>query len=418
MRGKKVPRDDPSDVFSLGCVFLEMATLILGRSLNKFSEYYTTQKNETAVEDAYHCNLDRVHTWIDGLRGAHPSEQQPEHQPENSLENAQIDSHDFVRETLVAGDADKIMRDSLNAIRQMLDETPTVRPKTGGLWEMFQFVSTELCRDCDPRHLEVWEPSAFQRQKAEEGTNIRRSMHHIPEETTNGLSANEEGKAKFGGIDSALLSAQNGGYTDRQRRSSSPHIQRRSGGVATNTLNESLNGAQSPPLVSRMRASSPDTRLQHLNSRGSSTTSPRPASPTAPTNLRLTKSISHQPAASPQPTELPSDHRRQSAILINTPSVSQLSSTNKRNSISHFASSPRVSRSVAPSPRVSRTTLKTNSGDLSERQAQKRTHVENDAVHPEEEKVPPLTDIMIYDFTVPLIYVAAFASLKGMSDMP
>lgn len=158
MRGKKVPRDDPSDVFSLGCVFLEMATLIVGKSLHKFSAHYTTQKNETGVEDAYHCNLDRVHTWIDYLQGPPQAQQQPEQQPEQpserSLVKAQIESHDFVPESPDVSNCEKGLLDALNTIRQMLDETPTVRPKARGLWEKFQGVSSEICRDCDPRHPE------------------------------------------------------------------------------------------------------------------------------------------------------------------------------------------------------------------------------------------------------------------------
>ena len=402
MRGKKVPRDDPSDVFSLGCVFLEMATLILGKSLQKFSEHYTTQKNETGIEDAYHCNLDRVHTWIGFLQRSNQLEQQHEHQPEQqseqSLVKAQIESHDFVPEVPDSSGPEKGMVDALNAIRQMLDETPIVRPKARGLWQKFHLVSSEICRDCDPRHPEVWKPSEVQRQKAEEGTNSRRSMHLIPEELANGLYT-EDGQFKFSGIDSSLLSAQDGRYNQRQRRSSSPHIHKRSG-ASLSVINSSVNGVPPSLTASTKRASSPDTR-PHMNHRSSITISPRPASPTMSAKPGLTKTSSHPRAASPPSTGLPSDHRNQSGILNKTSSTTQLPNLNKRGSVSYVPSSPRASR----------TTLKTSSGDLVERQAQKAT--QNGAVRPEEDKLPPMTDVMIYDFSGELLYVAAYASLNG-----
>ena len=401
MRGKKVPRDDPSDVFSLGCVFLEMATLLLGKSLNKFSKHYTTQKNETGVEDAYHCNLDRVHTWIDYLQGPDRPEHQPEQQSEQSLIHAQIDSHDFVPEATDINDPEKRMLDSLETIRQMLDETPTVRPKAKGLWEKFQWVSSEMCPDCDLRHRNVWKPSEFQKQKAEEGTNSRRSMHLIPEEVGNGSYANGDGQFKFGGIDSSLLSAHDPRFSHRQRRSSSPHINRRTGAVSLNTINGNNFIGQSPPAASVKRASSPDTRWQNNHNRGSNTTSPRPASPTMSSNHGLTKTTSHPRAASPQPVRLASDHRNQSGILNSTSSTTQIPSVNKRNSVSNIPSSPRASRA----------TLKTSSGDLPEKQAQKVT--QNGAIRPKEDELPPLTDIMIYDFSGELVYIAAYASLRG-----
>jgi len=180
MRGKKVPRDDPSDIFSLGCVFLEMATLLLGESLNKFTEHYTTLRNETGVEDAYHCNLPRVHTWIDYLQAAHQPEYRPKQTPETSLVSVQNESLSCGPQAIKIGGPKEEMLISLNAIRQMLDQTPDVRPKAKGLWKNFSRVSSEVCRDCDPRHPEVWKPSELQKQQAEKGTNCRRSLHSVP----------------------------------------------------------------------------------------------------------------------------------------------------------------------------------------------------------------------------------------------
>lgn len=148
MKGKRVSRDDPSDVFSLGCVFLEMATLLLGRNLNDFAEYYTSTVNG-AKEEAYYCNLPRVYKWIEDLRHssiAKPVQVEP-------LASARIRGQDF------GSDLDRKIADALAYIREMLDENPETRPKSKGLWKCFQAINSERCRDCDPRYTERWRPS-------------------------------------------------------------------------------------------------------------------------------------------------------------------------------------------------------------------------------------------------------------------
>lgn len=172
MNRENVPRGDPSDVFSLGCVFLEMATLVLGKSLNSLSAHHAKQKNDTGlVQDAYHCNLDRVHTWIDGLNRPRQDVVNLEQTLKDSLAQAQMHNHDSIPESIEPVDPEKRMVSALGTIRQMLDETPTARPKAKSLWTKFQCVSSDICRDCDPRHPEVWRPSAAQKQKLEEGIN-------------------------------------------------------------------------------------------------------------------------------------------------------------------------------------------------------------------------------------------------------
>ena len=192
MKGKTVPRDDPSDVFSLGCVFLEVATLLLGEDLKRFSKHYTSTVNNTGVEEAYHCNLPRLYSWIEFLRARGPNNSQD--QP-LLAENIMVQNH--------IPDADQVMVDSLIPIRQMLDENPQARPKSQGLWKCFQYISPEKCIDCDPRLAERWKPSLKQQQNAITGLQNRRSM--ISEDA---VSLESWHIARTGEIDSRLLSAQ------------------------------------------------------------------------------------------------------------------------------------------------------------------------------------------------------------------
>jgi len=56
-RGKKVSR--PADVFSLGCIFLAMMTVVKGQSLSTFHAYRASSTHDAS----FHANLDRVSNW-------------------------------------------------------------------------------------------------------------------------------------------------------------------------------------------------------------------------------------------------------------------------------------------------------------------------------------------------------------------
>lgn len=161
MKDEKMPRDDASDVFSLGCVFLEMATLLLGDTLNGLSEHYSTTVNESAKDDAYHRNLEKVHTWIDHLR--------------TSRGFRHMHGHWVPGENVVSQEISTI--EALAGVRQMLDEDPQNRPASKMLWHRFEDISPKKCRDCDPRSPEMWRPSAKQQTAAETGLSNRRSLH-------------------------------------------------------------------------------------------------------------------------------------------------------------------------------------------------------------------------------------------------
>lgn len=396
MRGKKVPRDDPSDIFSLGCVFLEMATLVLGESLNKFTEHYTTLRNETGVEDSYHCNLPRVHTWIDYLQAAHQPEYRPKQISETSLVSAQTDGLSCGPQL---GGSKEEMLNSLSAIRQMLDQTPDVRPKAKGLWENFSRVSNGICRDCDPRHPEVWKPSGLQKQQAEKGTNSRRSLHSVPEDVASSIYANSDSKIRYGGIDSSLLSAQQPPLNHTDSKLTSPRSPPKGDGKSKDTTKRNITNGQSPPV-----SSSPNAKGQHI--RFSSTTLTRPASPTNSAVLGSAKTTASPPAASSKNSRLEPSCNNQINLRGRTSSTSQTLNTSARASVSHLSQSTPMSRS----------SLETDPGSLPETQA--HTTVEDGASRPEEDRLPDSTDIIIYDCMGPKLYIAPYASLNGRSSFP
>jgi len=399
MRGKKVPRDDPSDIFSLGCVFLEMATLLLGESLNKFTEHYTTLRNETGVEDAYHCNLPRVHTWIDYLQAAHQPEYRPKQTPETSLVSVQNESLSCGPQAIKIGGPKEEMLISLNAIRQMLDQTPDVRPKAKGLWKNFSRVSSEVCRDCDPRHPEVWKPSELQKQQAEKGTNCRRSLHSVPEDVASSIYANSDSKIRYGGIDSSLLSTQEPRLNHTDRKSNSPRSPPKGDGDSKDTTKRNITNGQSPPV-----SSSPNAKGQHIQF--SSTTLTRSASPTTSAVLDSAKTMASPQAASSQNTRLDPNYNNKVNLTDRTLSTSRTLSINPRSSVSH----------VSQSTPINRSSLETDPGSLPEKQA--HTTIEDGASRPEEDRLPDSTDVMIYDCMGPKLYIAPYASLNGRSFFP
>ena len=248
MKGKRVYRGNPSDVFSLGCVFLEMATLLLGKTLSEFDQYYTTNLNQTGIEDSYHKNLPRVYTWIDSLqtRGTKID-------PNQSLQAESIQDRDH------ASDPEHNVVKALAHVRKMLDEDPRLRPKSQDLWSYFQFISLEKCSDCDPRLEERWKPSTKQQEQNTKASQIRRSIvlkeDVIPEGTEPLPSEN---------IDPGLLSPRRSIH--KTRRFSS--ISMNSSEILVYDYSESTSGPSSP----KYHAVLDDAHL-------TSSRNPRPSSP-------------------------------------------------------------------------------------------------------------------------------------------
>ena len=135
--GHHADHDDPSDVFSLGCLFLEVATVSLGKNLTAF-------KNTRADPQFYSENLAYVNVWIrdlriDGQKGVMPFEQ-----------------------VFVAPGSREAVLQVLPTIQRMLRKAPKERPKSKELAASFSNVSSWICPDC--RGKTPWAPSEKQKQ--------------------------------------------------------------------------------------------------------------------------------------------------------------------------------------------------------------------------------------------------------------
>lgn len=344
------------------CRFLEIATLILGRSLDRFTQHYATQINETATDDAYHCNLERVRTWLDFLK--QPSE--PERKPAKPLANAQIENQDFVVDNR---NGYQRMIAALDTIGEMLSETPHTRPKAKDLWERFQWVSSERCRDCDPRHPEVWEPSTTQKHNNQDGKSDRLSLHTVSDESHGGPQmGNGDDGVGFGGIDSPLLSARDHPASCRQCRSSSPHIAKRVGSPI------SISNGKPARAGYVEKASFPNNRRLSIYNEGSTTSSENPRLPSPMTVSAI-------------------DGTR--------------SDPNPRSSTSQ-AGRPHLEGRVQPG-----IVQESNSRGLPGKDTEKTSSGPQNTMIPEEPKPAPLTEVIIYDYSTKLVYVSRFASLRG-----
>ncbi|KAL9608068.1 MAG: hypothetical protein Q9167_007068 [Letrouitia subvulpina] len=138
-------RDDPSDVFSLGCVFLEMATLLLDYDLSSLRKHCSHIVNDDGQEDAYHCNLKYAYTWMENMRKSHKAQV-------SSLGPSGNENSDTRRDSVNGCEA---VVESLDHIRKMLDVDPLKRPGSEDLWKGFQYISKHQCEDCDPRRPEA-----------------------------------------------------------------------------------------------------------------------------------------------------------------------------------------------------------------------------------------------------------------------
>lgn len=62
------PKNQSADLWSLGCVFLEMCTALKGLSVEQMREYF----NDRTENTSFHDNIDNIAGWMQRLRGAAP----------------------------------------------------------------------------------------------------------------------------------------------------------------------------------------------------------------------------------------------------------------------------------------------------------------------------------------------------------
>lgn len=103
----RVHETEKADVFSLGCVFLEIITFMLKKKPHDFVKHRTSKQRtntggkNSRTDSSYHVNLDKVETWM------------------NTLERASFEHDD---------DAFRAIPPILQVIRSMLSKAPMLRP--------------------------------------------------------------------------------------------------------------------------------------------------------------------------------------------------------------------------------------------------------------------------------------------------
>jgi serine/threonine protein kinase len=151
----KGDHDDSTDVFSLGCVFTEIATVLLGKTLIEFKERRTVRLPAVCIY--YSVTQPLVLTWIEALKNAGKG----------------LDSN-----APAAPGSKKALLETFTTIKEMLSLEAHIRPLSKDLPQKFSKVSAVVCSDCDGKN--PWRPSQGQ-QKAEEER--RRSREKGPLET-------------------------------------------------------------------------------------------------------------------------------------------------------------------------------------------------------------------------------------------
>lgn len=141
-------RNEKTDVFSLGCVFLEMASLLLGRSIEECRNP-CGRMGDDGLELDYSRHLSEAHNWISEL----------------SNTPADVAPYQTLREEI-----------PLETINRMLEDSDSMRPKANGeLADKFFFKRLGMCRDCHPESPTFWRPSREQQKKEETGRKTRKA---------------------------------------------------------------------------------------------------------------------------------------------------------------------------------------------------------------------------------------------------
>ena len=203
-------RNDLDDIFMLGCVFLEMASVLLGHPCESVRNRFSRQVNVTGINENYCSNLDKLTPWC--------------------LELQSPVSRGF----LTAKEVEPIPA-CLEVIKAMMSESPSERPPSEGLWKQFDFVDQPPCRDCHPDHHDAQQLCQFLKDQSK--STRRRSVINTIDETLSDTNI-------FGNI--ILPESRDGQRSTRYLKPDSPPPSPRATGSRLGGVRRSYSG-RSPP---------------------------------------------------------------------------------------------------------------------------------------------------------------------------
>jgi len=131
------PRDLSADIFSLGCVFLEMVTIIQGERLNNLND--AIFDGCSSDRHNYSQSLDKVGDWICHLKEIIHRETFPVNSSSAGFGSTGDDEY-------IAGDQ-PLTEWHLDAILRMISKTPEERPSITDLYKLFKSFAN-LCPEC------------------------------------------------------------------------------------------------------------------------------------------------------------------------------------------------------------------------------------------------------------------------------
>ncbi|RMZ78106.1 hypothetical protein DV737_g4061, partial [Chaetothyriales sp. CBS 132003] len=144
------PRDKASDVYCLGCVFVEMISLLFGYTLEQLLEAYGIKIPKTAdIDVRYYRSLSRVNSWLSSLEGP----------TSTTFWNRAWE--------------DKV-KAAIPTIKRMIADEMKDRPVAEGLWKKFNF-AVEDCKDCHP-DTNTWKPTEQQKKAYDGGRQYREDL--------------------------------------------------------------------------------------------------------------------------------------------------------------------------------------------------------------------------------------------------
>ncbi|RDW65973.1 hypothetical protein BP6252_09608 [Coleophoma cylindrospora] len=125
------PRDFSIDIFSLGCVFLEMANVLYGETIDCLYEFLSKQPAANSGEESvtYYDCADEVRSWISKLKQKEGGWSLVSRQNAGSLQPTDNDIFDM--------------------ILKMMSDEPKDRPSSTQAWALFDR-ATNPCHNCHP----------------------------------------------------------------------------------------------------------------------------------------------------------------------------------------------------------------------------------------------------------------------------